>query len=298
VAGKLIAAGLCARQTLDLRPGECVIVETKGVITPTRVMFLGTRALEGFDYEQMRVYARQAIEFLIRQAVPVQTLTTTVHGTGYGLDAVESLQSLVRGFDEGMSLKPSFGLREIKFVELHERTARMLTSALDSVRPSLDTGRLPESKTSVPAPDRQTLQPIPLPASDPPAKRHVFVALPFSEQFEDVYEYGIYAPVRACELICEKTNESAFTGDILLRIRDRIETAWLVIADLTEARPNVYLEVGYAWGKGKDGILLAREGEELHFDVARHRCIYYKSIRQLARDLEKLLHGLADTDEV
>ncbi len=122
--------------------------------------------------------------------------------------------------------------------------------------------------------------------------------MPFSDEFLDVYEYGIFGPVRACGLICEKTDESVFTGDILHRLRDRIETAWLVIADLTGARPNVYLEVGYAWGKGKDVLLLAREDEQLHFDVARHRCVYYKNIRQLARDLEKLLRGLASAEQV
>ena len=118
--------------------------------------------------------------------------------------------------------------------------------------------------------------------------------MPFSEEFEDTYEFGIYAPVRNCGLICEKTNESAFTGDILHRIRDRIATADVVITDLSEGRPNVYLEVGYAWGKNVPVVILARDGEKLHFDVSTHRCIYYKSIRQLARDLEKLLRGLFD----
>lgn len=87
-------------------------------------------------------------------------------------------------------------------------------------------------------------------------------------------------------------NEAPFTGDILQRTTERIQTAEFVIADLTEARPNVYLEVGYAWGKGVPVIFLAREGEKLHFDVSTHRCIYYKSIRHLARDLEKLIRGL------
>ena len=116
--------------------------------------------------------------------------------------------------------------------------------------------------------------------------------MPFSEEMEDVYEYGIYAPVRNCGLICEKTNESAYTGDFLQRIKDRIETANLVVAEMTGSRPNVYLEVGYAWGKGVPVIFLARKGEQLHFDVSRHRCIYYTSIRQLGHELEKLLRGL------
>ena len=131
-------------------------------------------------------------------------------------------------------------------------------------------------------------------AEDRPAsaKRHVFVAMPYAEEFEDVYEFGIYGPVRRCGFICERVDQAAFTGDILQRIRQRIETADLVIADLSGARPNVYLEVGYAWGKGIPVVFVARDGQEPHFDVKAHRCLYYRTIKQLAGDLEKLIQGL------
>ena len=56
-------------------------------------------------------------------------------------------------------------------------------------------------------------------------------------------------------------------GHILDRIKLRIETATLVIADLTGANANVYLEVGYAWGKNRPTLLLAKVGDELKFDV-------------------------------
>ena len=116
--------------------------------------------------------------------------------------------------------------------------------------------------------------------------------MPYSEEFQDVYEFGIYQPVRRCGYICEKVDEASFTGDILQRIRERISEAKLVIADLTTARPNVYLEVGYAWGCGVPVVFLAKEGESLHFDVKTHRCIFYKSIRHLSSQLDKLLSGL------
>lgn len=77
-------------------------------------------------------------------------------------------------------------------------------------------------------------------------KRRVFVAMPFSEEFENVYEFGIYPAVRDCGCICERVDETLFFGDVLTQIRKGIETADLVIADLSDGRPNVYLEVGYA----------------------------------------------------
>jgi hypothetical protein len=124
-------------------------------------------------------------------------------------------------------------------------------------------------------------------------KPHIFVAMPYAEEFQDVYEFGIYGPVRRCGYICEKVDETSFTGDILHRIKQKIESAKIVIADLSGSRPNVYLEVGYAWGHGVPVVFLSKEGEPLHFDVQTHRCIYYKTIGQLARDLERFLRQIS-----
>ena len=65
----------------------------------------------------------------------------------------------------------------------------------------------------------------------------------------DVWTFGIQQPVRDLGLLCERLDQEAFTGDILSRIRSGIAQALLVIADLTGCNPNVFLEVGYAWGK-------------------------------------------------
>jgi len=116
--------------------------------------------------------------------------------------------------------------------------------------------------------------------------------MPYSEEFENVYECEIYHAVRNCGLICEKVDKTHFTGDILARIRKGIETASIVIADLTHARPNVYLEVVSAWGHGTRVIFLARKREELQFNVSGHQCIYYGKFSQLATELKQLLRGL------
>ena len=118
---------------------------------------------------------------------------------------------------------------------------------------------------------------------EPSAKGLVFVAMPFAEEFEDVYQFGIYETVRRHGFVCEQVGQAAFTGDILQRIREKIANAELVIADLTHSRPNVYLEVGYAWGRQVPVVIIAREGEDLHFDVQGHRTIIYRNISHLAK---------------
>jgi len=301
VSEALTAAGVCSSEEIRPEPDDSAVVETNGVIAPSRVMFLGTPDLSAFAYAEMRHFAARSVEILARRKLPVRRLTTVIHGVGYGLDSVESLDSLIQGFREAVAKEPSVALEEVVFVEKNRRRARGLSAALSAEGPEAD--RTPAKReTGTTRMPRGTLLQQPAPtATEPPAgvgarpatrKRHVFVAMPYAEEFEDVYEFGIYAPVRRCGFICERVDRSAFTGDILERIRQRIETADLVIADLSGGRPNVYLEVGYAWGKGTEVVFVAREGEELHFDVRAHRCIYYKRIGQLARDLERLIRGL------
>ena len=118
-------------------------------------------------------------------------------------------------------------------------------------------------------------------------KPRAFVAMPFSEEMEDVFYYGIQTPVRQLGYICERVDQEAFTGDILDQVKTRIENAEIVIADLTGANPNVYLEEGYAWGKGRPTVLVANKRDDLKFDVRGQRCLKYQSIK----DLEKLLTG-------
>jgi hypothetical protein len=136
-------------------------------------------------------------------------------------------------------------------------------------------------------PATATLNVGPTPVAKPDKKKSVFVAMPFVEEFEDVYQFGIYSTVRRCGYICEKVDESAFAGSIIDRIMDGIRSAEFVIADLTMERPNVYLEVGYAWGLQKPVLLLARDGQRLHFDLSHHKCLFYKTIGKLAESLEK-----------
>lgn len=195
------------------------------------------------------------------------------------------------------------------FLTLGERAVRMLSEALDAIpnTQGLTAGaRAPDrgSRKSNPSQAQALKRPLPGSAfklaptsSDAKAvsKKRVFVAMPFSEEFQNVYEFGIYPAVRNCGLICERVDEAHFTGDILSRIRDGIESADLVIADLTEGRPNVYLEVGLAWGRDVPVVFVARKGEKLHFDVSTHKCVFYGTFTKFAEELEDLIRGIGIT---
>jgi hypothetical protein len=117
--------------------------------------------------------------------------------------------------------------------------------------------------------------------------------MPFTEEFEDVYHYGIEPPVRAAGYLCERADTRSFSGHILEWIKRRIDTAAIVLADLSTANANVYLEVGYAWGRGRPTILFTRDVQDLKFDVQSQRCLIYKRIRDLEEGLARELAQLA-----
>jgi nucleoside 2-deoxyribosyltransferase len=78
----------------------------------------------------------------------------------------------------------------------------------------------------------------------------------------------------------------------LTRILSKIEEAKFVIAELSGANPNVYLEVGYALGKGKSTVLLTKDIKDLQFDIRGYKCLSYERIIDLKEKLSKELSSL------
>jgi hypothetical protein len=262
-------------------PGAAFLLETRGAMQPARVMFVGVVGLERLDYGQIRSFGCLALEHLFDQAPDARRATLTLHGPGYGLDEREAFLALYAGILDGIrSGAASPSLERISIVEVNRHRAERLQAYLESVSPA-----------TVPSPPRgDAYGDI---GESSMAKPHVFVAMPFSEgEMEDVFGFGIQAPVHDLGFLCERVDMTTFTGDILARVRERIETSRLVIADLTGANPNVYLEVGYAWGRQRPTLLVARQGTELKFDVRGHRCVMYKNITQLSTQLRNDLAEL------
>ena len=123
-------------------------------------------------------------------------------------------------------------------------------------------------------------------------KQKIFVAMPFSDDMEDIYYYGIQRAVDVAGYDCYRSDKIAFIGDILQEIRLQVKKSVAVVADLTNANPNVYLEIGFAWGSKKPTILIMKQGEKPKFDVQGQKCLTYKNIKHLEEVLTKELLGL------
>ena len=132
----------------------------------------------------------------------------------------------------------------------------------------------------------------------PKRRRHVFVAMPFAVEMEDVYYYGIERAVDANGFDSMRVDKSAFTGDILGEITQGIHTAAAAVVELTGLNPNVHVELGYAWGKSIPTILLVKEGGDLCFDVRGQKCLAYRTIKDLEVNLTKELRRLKENGRI
>ncbi len=112
----------------------------------------------------------------------------------------------------------------------------------------------------------------------------VFVVMPFRGQdMTDAY-VAIKDECKKLKLRAKRVDENTGSGLVIREITDLIERSEFIICDLTNERPNVYYELGYAHGVGNEAmdiLLIAREGTELHFDIAPLRVQYYSSTEQL-----------------
>lgn len=121
----------------------------------------------------------------------------------------------------------------------------------------------------------------------------IFVIMPFSEANIDTYD-AIERAADGANLALEVKRVDQLSGAIAItdEIHRLIQVARLVICDLTDERPNVYYELGFAKGINKPLICIAREGTKVHFDVYGLKTIFFKTYRELREklksDIEKM----------
>jgi hypothetical protein len=258
------------------------------------VLFIGVTDLYSFGYQEIRAFARKALSIARAVRPEAREIGLTLHGPGYGLDETEAFESEIAGLLDAMAEgEYPARLEKVTFFERNPGRAERLRVELERLLPGPQTRTNPPSaRDLVEGWAAESLRSVGYSSG---AKQHAFIAMPFAEAFEDIFHYGIATAVRSAGLLCERIDKVAFTGDIMARVLDRIGSAQFMVADLTGANPNVYLEVGYAWGRGVPTVLLCDKNEDLTFDIRGRRCLRYASIRDLESKLTEEIASLLPT---
>lgn len=290
VVQRLLEAGH-TNKVMSPKPGGFRILPSPEGVAARQILFVGVEPLRDFEYKEIRAFARKVLVSLAGEVPDTKRLLVTVHGPGYGLDEDEAFESQLAGFLDAIdSSDAPEQLELISFVELNSGRADRLQRTLQQIIPDGLIGRRDRSWREAAGPE--TSERIRAVGYASASKSHVFVAMSFSDDMEDIYHYGIRNAVKASGLLCERADLSAFTGDVMTWVRERIKTASLVIAELSGANPNVYLEVGFAWGCGIPTVLLAKDASELRFDTKGQRCLTYTKIKDLEEKLASELKSL------
>lgn len=132
--------------------------------------------------------------------------------------------------------------------------------------------------------------------------KQIFVIMQIgNEELDNVYKTAYVPAGKALEFEVKRVDKHNQGRLLKSEIVDYINSSEIIIADLTNERPNCYLEVGYAMGLGKfrNLILTAREdhydrspkykpdGKRIHFDLSGYDIVFWSpdNIDKLKEDL-------------
>lgn len=310
-----------------LDEGEFHVLDSADFTGAPHTLVVGPTRRPLSTYTQVRELAADMLAALKRADLNPAHVATTLQGANWVLlDEREAFRAMLLGFGDAYdagNYPPS--LERITFVEIADMRARLMREALDEYLPPAPPPAPPEAlyddvmEDFAPEPLGEATREAPAPAGTPTtaprlagresfapeyqkpeadvSQPHVFVAMPFAKKYNNQFYLAIRPAVEAIDHLCIRLDqdESRFTGEIMDEVKRQIKAAALVIALLDDANPNVYLEVGYAWGVETPTLLLARDDENLPFDVRGHRCLFYsyEELYLLENLLTEELKGLA-----
>jgi hypothetical protein len=258
-----------------------------------------------FGYPQVREYAAALLAALAAAIPTAGRVALALPGAAHGLDEGACIEHLLLGLVDTLAAQPARpALRELVLLESNDARRALMADKLAQLlgRDAAPAGWVaqPQSWPMMYFPAADAAQRMPAPFEQQLTYKDTltaFVAMPFATEMLDVFQYGIQGPALRSKFKAERLDFEHFTGSIVDQIKDRIQRAHLVIADMTGANPNVFLEIGYAWGKGRPTLLLWRKAPagappRPPFDVAGDSRIEYGSIGELDKALTEKLQAL------
>jgi hypothetical protein len=119
-------------------------------------------------------------------------------------------------------------------------------------------------------------------------EKFVFAAMPYSEQYDDTFLVAMQPAAIVAGAICQRVDHDGRSGDVVQQIKEMIKASILCIADLSESRPNVCYEAGFAGALGKPVIqICSTDVNNLPF-ILRNNSTFKSKIGQTIKLRKKL----------
>jgi nucleoside 2-deoxyribosyltransferase len=113
----------------------------------------------------------------------------------------------------------------------------------------------------------------------------------FSDALNDIWEFGIKQAVEMAGYRPYRIDKDPHNERIDSKIISEIKNSRFLIADVTEQKPGVYYEAGFAQGLNRQVIWSVRENdlENVHFDTRQFGHVVWKDIKDLRRKLYEMI---------
>ncbi|MET0584682.1 MAG: hypothetical protein ABW099_07360 [Candidatus Binatia bacterium] len=126
----------------------------------------------------------------------------------------------------------------------------------------------------------------------------IFAAMPFAPQYEDVFFVAMSYAAEQVGAVCDRVDRREFQGNVVDEVHRLIRKSTAVIVDLSESKPNVLYEAGFAHALKKPCIHICSTAlEKLPFDVAQWKTTRYEAgqTHKLRRDLTQRLKTIFES---
>lgn len=284
-----LAAHGVAREALQPPLGEYRHTATHGALGAPDALFIGTPRLRQIGYNHLREFSQRALSAASATLPAARHMAMTIHGPGFGLDETEALLSQFAGLKDMLDagdVPPA--LEQITIVEFsRERVRRMREALTPHLQQLTDARPMPDDWRYPLAVGGQAIPSPVLTALDQAGSRprvNAYVALPAQGDYEDFFYYGVQTPVHSFGLLCERVDGSEVGQEVWEQMRARLDSAAVVIAEVSQADALLHLQIGYALGRGCPVICLRRSEGDSGPAVPLPRLLYHK-----IRDVEALL---------
>lgn len=277
--------------------GDYAILETEGAIASKQVAFIKTEWVGGLGYRQVRQFAERGLAVLGAETPNAEHIIMTVHGvnTRLRLDEGESILAQFAGLiDVLQAWQAPYALKKITIVEFNKDRIKRIKNALQAYFDEVEYAQPSdnddwgydltfERETAVDVPDAGAVD----------IKPYAIAIFPEDAELEDVFYYGIERPVHAMGLLCERLNPSDdATLNDMQSVLARIKSASTIICDITQITPQLYLQLGYAWGANVPTALITRN-EQTPAELGK--AVQYAKIWQLEERLSQWIKTTLNT---